>query len=143
MAAEEPIQVSYLSWLFQALGFKYAVLLPLAGLISFLIATTIVLRGKGPIAAAGLILVVHVPFLIGLFAAMEGIAASYRIIAMSETPVKPSELALGISMALAAPMVGMLLMVPGYAVGAVGALIRTFAEAGAEESAPTTHELSR
>ena len=81
----------------------------------------------------GVLLIVHVPFLIGLFAAIHGAMASYIVIAMSDMTPKPSELAAGISSALVAPMVGMLLMVPGYAVAAFGAFVRSLgasAEAG-------------
>lgn len=126
MPDAEPIRQSYLGWLFNALGLQYAILLPMAGLICFLLALILVLRGKGPMAAAGLILVVHVPLLIGVFAAIQGVSASYAIIAESETTPKPAELAVGTSMALAAPMVGMVLMVPGYAIAALGAIIRSF-----------------
>jgi hypothetical protein len=112
----------------------YAIVLPLAGLICFLLALILVLRGKGPMAAAGLILIVHVPLLIGVFAAIQGAIASYTLIAMSATTPKPSELAAGISMALVAPMVGMVLMVPGYATAALGAIIRSFVADGVQRS---------
>jgi hypothetical protein len=120
----EPVQQSYLGWMVTALGFPYLFLLPLAGLVAFLLALIIVLRGKGAMAAASLILIVHVPLLIGVFAALQGGIASYTVIAMSETTPKPSEIAAGISTALVAPMVGMLLMAPGYATAALGAFIR-------------------
>ncbi|TWT79659.1 hypothetical protein CA13_10650 [Planctomycetes bacterium CA13] len=121
----EPIRQSLLSWIFAALGLPYVILLPLAGLLCFLLALIVVLRGRGPMAAASLILVVHVPFFIGLFAAIQGAIASYSIIATSVTTPKPSEVAAGISTALVAPLVGMLLMVPGYATAAIGAFIRS------------------
>jgi hypothetical protein len=127
MPEAEQVERSLLSWMFNALGFPYVILLPLAGLVCFFLALILVLRGKGPMAAAGLILVVHVPFLIGVFAAIRGGIASYSVIAMSTTPPKPSDVAAGISTALFAPLVGMLLMVPGYATAAVGAFIRALA----------------
>ena len=120
-----PTQPSFLSWMIMALGFPYVVLLPLAGLLCFLLAGFVVLRGKGPMAAAALILIVHVPLLIGIFAAIQGGIASYTVIAMSESSPKPSEVAAGISTALVAPLVGMLLTVPGYATAAIGAFIRS------------------
>ena len=46
---------------------------------------------------------------------------------MSTATPKPSDVATGISTALVAPMVGMLLMVPGYATAAIGAFIRALA----------------
>lgn len=132
MPETEPVQQSYLSWMINALG-PYGILLPLTGLMCFLLALILVLRGKGPMAAAGLILIVHVPFLIGVLAAIQGGIASYTIIAASEIPPKPSEVAAGISTALFAPLVGMFVMVPSYATAALGAFIRSF---GTEAARP-------
>jgi hypothetical protein len=117
----EFVEQSYLSWMFTSLG-VYALLLPLAGLLCFLLALVIVVRGKGPMAAASLILIVHVPLLIGVFGAIHGGIASYQVIAVSATTPKPSDVAAGISTALFAPLVGMMLMVPGYATAAIGAI---------------------
>jgi len=133
MPDAEPVQQTLLSWMFTALGFRYAILLPLAGLLSFLLALLIVLRGKGPMACAALILIVHVPLFIGVFAAIQGAIASYTVIAMSAAAPKPSDLAVGISTALVAPLVGLIVMVPGYAIAALGALIRSF-DANGEET---------
>lgn len=124
---------SLLSWMFMALGLKYAILLPVAGLVCFLLVLILVIRGKGPLAAASLILIVHVPLLIGIFAAIQGAIGSYSVIAMSPTTPKPSEIAVGILTALVAPLVGMLLMVPGYATAAIGAFIRSL-QAGTESA---------
>jgi hypothetical protein len=93
--------------------------------VCFLLALIIVIRGNGPMAIAALILIVHVPLLIGIFAAIQGAIASYTIIAMGGAAPKPSEVAAGISTALVAPLVGILLMVPGYATAALGAFIRS------------------
>lgn len=135
MPDAEPVQQSILNWMIMALGYPYVILLPLAGLLSFLLALLIVLRGKGPMACAALILIVHVPLFIGVFAAVQGAIASYTVIAMSAATPKPSDLAVGISTALVAPLVGLLVMVPGYAIAALGALIRSF-YANGEEAKP-------
>jgi hypothetical protein len=135
MPDTKPIEQSFLSWFYYTLGLQYAILLPLAGLICFLLALILVLRGKGPMAAAGLILIVHVPLFIGVFAAIQGIIASYTIIAGSAVTPKPSELAAGYSMALVAPMVGMVLMVPGYTIAVLGTMIRSLVADCAETSA--------
>jgi hypothetical protein len=120
-----PVQQSLLSWMLAALGFPYVILLPLAGLLSFVFALIVVVRGRGPMAGAATVLIVHVPLLIGVFAAIEGAIASYTVIAMSGATAKPSDVAAGWSTALVAPLVGMLLMAPGYAVAAFGAFIRS------------------
>jgi hypothetical protein len=125
MAEAEPVRQSILQWALHALG-PYAVLLPLAGLVSFLVALLLVWRGKGPLTGAGLILVVHVPLLVGLVAALQGTIASFAVIAMSDVAPKPAEVAEGISMALVAPLAGILLMLPSYAVAILGALLRSF-----------------
>lgn len=122
----EVVQQSLVQWIFTALGFPYVILLPLAGLLCFLLTLIVVLRGGGPMAAASLIFIVPVPFLVGVFAAIQGGIVSYTVMAMSETTPKPAEVAAGISTALLAPLVGMLLMVPGYATAALGAFIRSF-----------------
>ena len=135
----EFVEQSYLSWMFTSLG-VYALLLPLAGLLCFLLALVIVVRGKGPMAAASLILIVHVPLLIGVFGAIHGGIASYQVIAVSATTPKPSDVAAGISTALFAPLVGMMLMVPGYATAAIGAFIRSLAVDADSSKLPMTDE---
>lgn len=120
-----PVQQSYVVWIFSSLG-PFAVLLPLAGLLSFVLALIIVARGKGPMAAVALLLIVHVPMLIGFFGAVQGAINSYSVIAMSAVAVKPSEVAAGISTALVSLMVGMVVTAPGYAVAALGGLARSF-----------------
>lgn len=121
----QPVQQSLLNWMLTALGFPYVVLLPVTGGLCFLLALIIVLRGKGPMAAASLVLIVHVPMLFGIFAAIQGGIASYTVIATSAATPKPSEVAAGISTALVAPLVAMVVMVPGYATAALGAFIRS------------------
>ena len=135
----EPVQQSHLSWMLASLG-PYALLLPLAGMLCFLLALVLVVRGKGPMAATSLILIVHVPLLIGVFAAIHGGIASYQVIASSAATPKPSDVAAGISTALFAPLVGMMLMVPGYATAAIGAFIRSLAVDAHSSKPPMTDE---
>lgn len=134
MEAAEPVRQSFLNWILTALGFPYVVILPIAGIVCFALALILVARGKGPMSAAALILIVHVPLLIGVFAAIQGGIASYMIIATSESTPKPAEVAAGISTALIAPLVGIMLMVPGYSIAALGAFIR--AVGGRDHSEP-------
>jgi hypothetical protein len=120
----EPLQRSVITSMVSAVGFPYVILLPLAGVVCFLLALIVVLRGKGPMATPALILIVHVPLLIGIFAATQGALASYTLMAASVATPKPADVAQGISTALVAPIVGLMLMVPGYATAAIGAFIR-------------------
>lgn len=120
-----PVQQSMIVWYVRSLGLVNSVLLPLAAMICCLVALFIVVRGKGSLAGAALVLVVHVPFMIGLYAAFGGLINVFAVIAMSANPVKPSELAEGFSTSVVAPQVALLLTVPLYAVAIFGSLIRS------------------
>ncbi|HJT35378.1 MAG TPA: hypothetical protein VJ783_25355 [Pirellulales bacterium] len=121
----EPVRQSFLQWILMALGLKYTLLLPFAAFIAFVLALIVLLRGKGPMAAAALFFIVPMPFLIGIYGAIEGLISIYQVIAAAAAQPKPSELAEGTSMALVAPMVGMLLMIPTYALATVGMTVRS------------------
>ena len=73
-----------------------------------------------------------VPILLLILAVLG--APLFAIIATSATPPRPSEVAVGISTALVAPLVGIVLMVPGYATALFGSLIRSLQ---ASAKAPT------
>jgi hypothetical protein len=111
-----------------ALGPKYIVLLGLGGLLAFVLTLIVVLRGRGPMAGAALVFIVPIPFFIGLYGAVDGAIASYTIIANSVLQPKPSEIAQGFSLALATPLVGMLLMAPSYALAMFGLMARSLAD---------------
>lgn len=119
-----PVRQSLVQWFLVSLGFRYAILLLLAALLSFVLALIIVIRGKGPFAGVSLLLVVHVPLLIGVYAAVDGLIRSYTVIAASDVTVKASEVASGYSTALAASLAALALMVPGYATAVLGSFIR-------------------
>jgi len=121
-----PIQPSLLDPTLHALGPKYVVLLGVAALVAFLLTLIVVVRGRGPMAAAALVFIVPLPLLVGVFGALEGVMSYWSVIAASSTAPKPSELAAGIAMALVAPMAGMLLMAPSYALALLGSLVRSF-----------------
>lgn len=120
-----PAPESFLTWVFRALGLKYSVLLPLAAIVAFVLTLVVLLRGKGPMAAAALVFIVPMPFFVGLYGGIDGLIAIYTIIAASAAQPKPSELAEGTSMALAAPMIGMLLMAPAYLLAMVGLFVHS------------------
>jgi hypothetical protein len=120
-----PVQQSFLSWMFTALGFKYAILLPVSALVSFVLTLIVVVRGKGPMAGVALVLIVPVPLLISVFAAIEGGISLYKVIATLPTDPAPGQGAAVISTLLVAPMVGMLLMAPSYILATLGSLIRS------------------
>ncbi|EMI18240.1 putative membrane protein [Rhodopirellula maiorica SM1] len=99
-------------------------MLPLSALLGFICVVLLVLRGKGPMAAASILLFVHAPLMIGIFAAVQGLISSYSIIATSAATPKPSDVAAGFSTALFAPVVALLLMIPSYSAAAIGTFVR-------------------
>ncbi len=113
-----------MSWTVSALGPLYLILLPLSGIVGFIFVCLLLSRGRGPMAAASILLFVHAPLMIGIFAAIQGMTSAYTVMAMSPSTPKPAEIAVGISMSLVAPMVAMLLMIPSYLVAALGTFIR-------------------
>ena len=134
MSEEVVVQQSMLGWIFSSLGLWYTLILPAVALVCFVLTLLLVLRGRGPMAAAAIALIVPVPFLIGIAAALRGAMASFIVIASSSTPAKPSEIAVGISTALVVPLVSLFLMVPSYLVAVAGATIRGLASDGESRS---------
>jgi hypothetical protein len=124
MEPTAPVQTSLLKFYVDALGLQYVALLPLAGLVALALTLALVIRGRGPMAASGLVLAISLPMLVGLYGAIDGAMQSYLLIATSPTSPKPSELALGWSMALVSAQVGMWLMLPSLLVGTIGASLR-------------------
>ena len=120
-----PVQQSFSSWIFTALGFKYALLLPVSALVGFVLTLVVVVRGKGPMAGVALVLVVPLPLLIGIFAAIEGGIRSYMVIAMLHTDPAPGREAEVIATLLVAPMIGMSLITPSYILATFGSLLRS------------------
>jgi len=122
-----PRRQSYLEFFFGALGLRYTFLLPLAALVSFVLVLILVLRGRGNWVSAALVLIVPLPFYVGIMGVIDGMIASFQVIAMSDTAPKPSALAEGISMSLVTAMVGLCLSVPGYLLAVAGSFVRALA----------------
>jgi len=128
---DEPVhQQSYLMWFFSALGIKYAVLLPLVGLIAFVVVLVLVLKGKGPALPAALMLIVPLPLLVGIGGVIEGLLAFFQVIAGAELAPKASTWAAGISMSLVTAWVGLLLTVPSYFLATIGMCVRSLVGSG-------------
>lgn len=127
---------SLLSWAISALGPLYLVLLPLSAVVSFVLILVLLFRGRGAMAVGSILLLVHVPLMIGIFAAVQGMVSVYSVIGMSGTTPKPSELAAGYSVALFAPLVSMLLMIPSYLAASIGTFLR--AVFGGRDASSTT-----
>lgn len=119
---------SLLVWILAALGWRYTLLLPLAGLVAFVLVLLLVLRGRGWAAGAATVLVVPLPFLVGILGTIDGAIGVYMMLASLDVTPKPSVEAEAISTSLVAAFVGMLLMVPSYGVAVVGLLVRSFGD---------------
>jgi hypothetical protein len=106
----EPVaQHSYLMWYFYALGSRYAIALPLVGLVA-------------------------APVFVGMMGTVSGAMPSFQVITLTNAQPKPADLAMGMSMALISMQVGLLLAFPSFAIATIGLLIRTLSERGQEES---------
>lgn len=117
-------QQSFLVWLVRSLGWKYVLLLPVSGLFSFILTAVLVMLGKGKTTGAAVAFAVAIPLLVGIFGMIDGLVASFMVIANSSTIVKPSEWSEGISTGLVTPLIGMLLMAPSYILATAGLSIR-------------------
>ena len=130
MAAEEdyehaaPRQQSMLMWTFNALGWRYTLALPLAGLVCFVLALLIVVRG-GSYAGPALLFVVPIPALIGLLGVVDGIVMVTTVFAGSSVAPKPNEVLEGLGTSVVTLLVGLLVMAPAYLVATMGLFIRT------------------
>lgn len=124
---------SHLNWAYEALGLTYTVAMLLAGLVCFGVVLFLVRRGRGPMAAAALVLVVPVPLWIGLLAMAHGLCSSYWVLARSATAPHLSALYDSYSTALVAPIVGLLVTLPAFMCAVIGATVRatsTIADTG-------------
>lgn len=118
-------QTSYLLWLYRALGVRFAFLLPAAALLSFVLVLLVLLKGKDRTIGPCLVLIVPLPFLVGIYALFDGLVASFQVISASQLAPKPTEIYEGLAMSFVAPYLGMFLTLPGYCAAVIGLLIRT------------------
>jgi len=102
-------QQSVLGWLFEGLGLFYGILLPLVFFIGFVLSVIVLIRGKGPMPAVFLVLIVHLPFLIGGLGTLSSLAMNQFVIAQGGGTPDPGKLAESISLANVTMLVGLLL----------------------------------
>jgi hypothetical protein len=111
--------------IFNALGWRYAMLLPLSALVSFALILILVLRGKGSAVPAALMLLVPLPIIVGVFGVVDGLMASFQVIARSNAAPTHAMYAQGIYMSLTTFLVGLLLAVPGYLLAVAVTFVRS------------------
>ncbi len=122
----EPVrQMSFLEWMFTALGPFYGLLLPLTGFAVFVGGCLVVLLSRRNAVVAAYLALVPLPFLIGLFGTIHGMLSSFQVLATAPTSPKPSDLAEGVSMALFSSFVGLAMTFPAFLVVAGGLFLRT------------------
>ena len=138
LLAQEPRRVSYLTWMFQSLGFFYSVVLPLSALLVFVGAVIVVVASRRPSVIAAYLVFLPLPVLIGGLGTVQGMIASYSVIANSSIAPRPDEAAIGYSTALFTLLVGLMLTFPSYFVLAIGLFARTVAWRGEENAGGNT-----
>ena len=122
----EPVQqMSYLAWIYNALGPLYMLGLPLLGLLAFVGAIIVVAKNRRPADIASFIYFAAAPLLLGMFGVVHGMISSFQVIAAGASSPKPSEIAMGVGTSLFAALVGLMCSFPAYGVLAVGYIIRT------------------
>jgi hypothetical protein len=126
MDATAPQQQSFLLWLYQSLGLMYSGLFFLSAVIGLILVLVLLVRGKGPMAAVCLLFVVHLPVVIGVLGAVQGMISMYSVLAASNATPKPADLAQGISTSLVTVLVGSLLTLGFYMLAIPGTLLRSF-----------------
>ena len=119
------VNQSQLQFYYSALGLRYLVLLLLAAVIGFVVTLIVVIRGRGHLATAALLLAVLLPLLVGVEATVDGAMAASEVIAASGATPKPSEIARAVSMSLASLKVAMSLTAPIIIMAVVGSLLRS------------------
>lgn len=123
--AEKPVRVSYLTWAMRALGPFYAFVLPMTGLLVFIGAVVVVIACRRPSVIAAYLVFLPLPLLIGAYGTVQGMIASYSVMATSAAAPQPAQLAEGYSTALFTALLGLLLTFPSYFVLSCGLFIRT------------------
>jgi hypothetical protein len=119
-----PEEQSWLAFYWQACGLRYGLLLPLSGLLSVVFTILLLARGRGAWLAPTMLIVVLGPLVLGMVGTVDGLIASMMVIYNSSVQPKPAELAQGKGMSLVTIQVGLMMMLPGYLLAAVGSTIR-------------------
>jgi hypothetical protein len=132
----EPVrEMSYLAWMYSALGPFYLLGLPSLGLFAFVAAILVVVKNRRPADISSSIYFAAAPLLLGIFGVVHGMIASMQVIAMSGAAPKASHIAMGVSTSLFSALVGLMCSFPAYGVLAIGYLVRTLMLKGPPSSA--------
>lgn len=123
----------YLRFLIEVQG-GYAILIPVAAVISVLLTLLLVLRGREPFAGFAILLVAPLPLIISLIGSLHsGIHTSFLLVKAADTHPNGMWLVFGISLLFV--MIGLLHSAPSYGVAIFGLMLRV-----ASRSEETTNE---
>ena len=122
----EPVrEMSYLAWMYDALGPMYALTLPLLGFLAFIAACLVVVKNRRPADIAAGVYFAAAPFVLGMFGVVHGMIASMQVIAVGGATPRSADIAMGVSASLIAALIGLLCSFPSYGVLAFGYLVRS------------------
>jgi|GEM_PF-5949123 len=109
-----PNDESLFGWIIEAIGLVRLIFLLVAAVVSLTLSLFALYRSKGTTAGALLLTLIPLPLVIAVLVCLNGMIAAASVIAASSTPIKPDELALGTSFAMATPLAGLSLTLPTY-----------------------------
>jgi hypothetical protein len=117
---------SLVELVYAALGLKYAILLPLSALVSFVLVLGIIVKGKGPTVGPALVLTSLLPLFVGLLATTGGFVDSLLVLQVAANPPPAAEMLVGFAGSAVPIWTALVLGAPGYLTAVVGGCIRAF-----------------
>ena len=112
-------------WIRTALGGPYTVVVPLVGIVCFVLAGFTVTRGTGPMAAAALLLLCLIAPLIGVLVFLHKGIDSLYFVSQAGVPPKTSEIAEGVANAMSTLLVTLIIAAPTWAMATMGSFIKS------------------
>jgi hypothetical protein len=129
MPYETPLEaterVSYVYWMYQALGPVFGLLLLGTGFLVFVGSCMVVARTKHPAPIAAFLAIVFLPLLIGLYGALLSFMQMYATISTYDWPPRSASVAEGIGAALFCAFAGFTFTWPSFLVVCCGLFVRS------------------
>ena len=127
----------FVIWLFQAMGIRYTLWLPMFTMLAFVLAILAIWKFKTPYLTPLLLAVVPMPIFIGAVGVIDGLVARWQVVALGGATPRASEMADGAAMSLVTLQVGLFLAMPVYLLAVVALCFRAFAQ---RETEPASQE---